>query len=87
MLRRVFVALVLAIGVTALIPSAPAQALYPCPAGNLCLHTWYADSARTIWKGSYSINCDGQELRLGTQSGYLVFTKGPCGGVTPPPIS
>lgn len=88
MLRRVLVAVALAIGVTAMIPSSPAQALFPCPAGNMCLHTWYADAAHTIWKGSYSINCDGVPLRLGTQSGYLVFTKGPCGDVPPlPPIS
>ncbi|MGW1062243.1 DUF6289 family protein [Micromonospora rubida] len=87
MLRRVFVAMVLAIGATALIPSAPAQALYACPAGNMCLHTWYADSAHTIWNGSYSINCDAVVLRLGQQSGYLVFTKSPCGDVPPPPIS
>ncbi|WP_329108433.1 hypothetical protein OG792_07145 [Micromonospora sp. NBC_01699] len=87
MLRRLFVAVVLAIGITALIPSSPAQALYPCPAGKMCLHTWYADSAHTTWRGSYSINCDAVVLRLGTQSGYLVFTTSPCGGVEPPPIS
>lgn len=86
MLRRALAAAVLAAAITVIVPSTPAHALYPCPANTMCLHTWYADSARTIWKGSYSINCDAQVLRLGTQSGYLVFTTEPCGGGTPPPI-
>ena len=85
MVRRILLALALAAGVTVVIPSSPAHALYPCPANYLCLHTWYADSAHTIWNGSYSINCEGTPLRLGRQVGYLVYIQGPCDG-NPPPV-
>ncbi|MEV7228109.1 hypothetical protein AB0M79_13960 [Polymorphospora sp. NPDC051019] len=84
MLRRVLVAVALAVGVTLFVPSSPAHALYPCPANNMCLHTWYADSTRTVWRGSFSVNCEGREARLGVQSGYLVFSVRPCDWAAPP---
>ncbi len=86
-MRRALLAVVLALGVTVLMPSSPAQALYPCPADSMCLHTWYADTARTIWRGSYSINCEGTPLRLGQNNGYLTYSVRPCGDTPPPPVS
>ena len=86
MLRRLLAATALGVAATAVavLPSAPAQALYSCPANYQCIHTWYVDQAHTIWNGSYSINCEGTSLRLGTQSGFLVFSQELCN--EPPPI-
>lgn len=82
MIRRLLVATAIA-GLAILVPASPAQALYPCPAGTMCVHTWYTDSTKTVWRGSYSVNCEGTPLRLGVQQGYLVFSTSPCDD--PPP--
>ncbi len=87
MVRRALLAVALAIGVTVVIPSSPAHALYPCPANYMCLHTWYADNTRATWRGSFSINCEGTQLRLGQNNGYLVYSVQPCNGGDPPPVS
>lgn len=82
MIRRAIVAAALA-GAAVLVPATPAQALYPCPAGNYCLHTWYTDSSQTQVRGGYSVNCEGTPYRWGVQQGYLVFSARPCND--PPP--
>lgn len=86
MVRRILLAVALTVGAIALTPSSPAQALYPCPTNYLCLHTWYADQAHTVWNGSYSINCEGTPLRLGHQVGYLVYSQQPCNDYPPPEV-
>jgi hypothetical protein len=83
-MRRILVAVALMVGAVALTPGSPAHALYPCPTGYYCQHTWYADSQHTIYRGSYSINCQHEALRLGQNNGYLVYTETVCGD--PPPV-
>ena len=83
MVRRLLVAAALA-GAAVLVPAAPAQALFPCPSGSACLHTWYTDSSRTQVRGGYSVNCEGTPYRWGVQQGYLVFSTEPCND--PPPV-
>jgi len=82
-MRRILVAVALMVGAVALTPGSPAQALYQCPQNYMCLHTWYADQAHTVWRGSFSINCEGTSLRLGQQNGYLVYSQQPCNGGPP----
>ncbi len=82
MIRRVLIAAALA-GAAIVVPATPAQALYPCAAGNYCLHTWYTDNTRTKVNGVYSVNCEGTQYRSGTLQGYLVFSARPCND--PPP--
>jgi hypothetical protein len=77
MIRRVLLAAVLA-GAAIVVPASPAQALFPCPANNMCLHTWYTDNTRTVVRGTYSVNCQGIPWRTGVQQGYLVFTTQNC---------
>ncbi|WP_020519592.1 hypothetical protein [Catelliglobosispora koreensis] len=82
MIRRLLLAAAIA-GAAIVLPAAPAQALYPCPAGKMCLHTWYTDSSRTQVRGTYSVNCEGTPHSWGVRQGYLVFTTQNCDGNPP----
>jgi hypothetical protein len=81
-IRRLLITAAVAIGVSGLLPAAPAQALNQCAAGYYCAWYWYADPAHTQLNGYYTDNtsCGGGILRWGVLQGYMVFQSGPCLG-------
>ena len=77
MIRRLLVAVVAALGVVALVPTA-AQAIPVCKSGYACLYQWYADPERTVFNGFRAIDCDGSVESSGVLRGYLVFGDARC---------
>jgi len=88
MMRRIVLAIALALGAVALTPGAPAQAINVCPTNVWCLYVWYADANKTQWMGTEYYYCYGGVEASGTRGPYHVVTGGTCPGdpgPTPPP--
>jgi hypothetical protein len=87
MIRRLLITAALVAAATVAGPSSPAQAFNQCPAGYMCLTTFWADQAHTHWNGSHSVNCDGVILNLGTLQGFITYSQSSCGGAAPVGLS
>lgn len=83
MVRRALVLAATLIGVLAVVPAVPAQAIPHCRNGYACLYQWWADSEHTVFNGFLSVDCNGVATSSGRQTGFLVFGDALCGGINP----
>lgn len=80
MVRRLLVVAATLIGVAAVVPAVPAQAIPRCRDGYACLYQWWADAEHTVFNGFLSIDCNGVATSSGRQTGFLVFGDALCNG-------
>jgi hypothetical protein len=77
MIRRVLLAVLLALATLTTFTSAPAYAR-ACALGNYCVTTYYSDSSHTTVVGAMYEDCEGAESRWGSRSIYKDFVETPC---------
>lgn len=77
MIRRVLLAVLLALATLTTFTSAPAYAR-ACALGNYCVTTYYSDSSHTTVVGTMYEGCEGGGSSWGTRTIYKDFVETPC---------
>ncbi|MEV0003244.1 DUF6289 family protein [Micromonospora sp. NPDC050980] len=78
MIRRAIAVTVVALGASAVMPAAPAQARF-CMPDHQCTTYYYSDSSHSTQVGSLYEECDGSRYSSGRRTGYFTFSEIPCG--------
>lgn len=81
MIRRLALGAVIASALVAVLPAAPAQAVFPCQLGTMCVTNFYTDMQRTNLVGGFTYNPCGNGPTYsswGIQNGFIFNTNYPC---------